>query len=150
MSINKELLKLGIYELRQSGKINTDLDTAADSYIDDITDDNYDVLGYSSFDQDNSTDWTFDDTARTATNSSGGVVSLQTSSQDYSNCKLKAIIVDSNALVSSFEISTDGTNFFTVDFFETNELLSSTTIFKINSNDAIIRNIAVVVEKLES
>lgn len=149
-TINKTLLKLGITELRNQGKINTALDTAADSYIDNITDENYAVLGYDIFDQATSTDWTYDDGARTATYSGGGSVTLQTSSSDYSNCKLKAIIVDSNALVTQYEVSTDGTNFFVVDFFESNETLSSTTKFRVTSGDAVIRNIAIVYEKLES
>ena len=149
-TINKTLLKLGITELRNQGKIDTALDTAADSYIDNITDENYTVLGYDSIDQANSSDFSFDDGARTATYSGGGSATLQTNSLSYVNCKLKAIIIDSNALVTQYEISTDGTNFFTVDFFESNETLSATTKIKITSGDAVIRNIAIVYEKLET
>lgn len=149
-TVLNSLLKWAVSDLRQNGKIDTTTETSLENYIDDINNENYDVLGYSEFDQTNSTDWTFDDVARTATYSSGGDVTIQTNSTDYSNCKLKAIIVDTNAAVVSYQISTDGTNFFAVDYFESNETLSSTTIFQITSSDAVIRNIAIVYEKLES
>jgi len=150
-TVNNTLLKLGITKMRESGAIDIATETAAEAFIDDISKNTYSILGYDSFDQAASVDFTYTDTTRTATNSSAGDATLATSYQSLADCILRGILVDTSDAISLYEISTDGTNYFSVDNFNSNETLTSTTKFRVTLADSsIVYNIMIIYDKEES
>ena len=150
-TVNKSLLNYAVSDLRAKGKIDVDTETSLETYIGNISKQTYSILGYSEFDQVTSTDWTYTDASRIATNSSGDAATLATNSQSLTNCTLKGILVDTNNAITLFEISIDGTTFFSVDQFNSNEDLSATTKFRITmANGSVVSNMMIIYDKNES
>ena len=125
MSCNaiKDLLKNAITDMRKDGKIDTTVETSVSTFIDDITLTDFLEVEYSSFDQTNSVNITFDDTARTAQTAVGS--ELITLALGLNDIKVKGLKLKAANEDVSWLLSKDGTNFFSVNSYSLDESISS-------------------------
>jgi hypothetical protein len=130
-SVRNTLLKTAIADMKTRGHIDADLKTATDTYIDTLTDNSFEEVAYSGFDQASSVNSVFSDTLRTVTYSGAGTDELITDAIDISNVRVKGVQIKGTDMNEVIQISKDGTNFSTVDASDICEYIDSTDTFKI-------------------
>lgn len=146
MSVQIEALKNAIYYLQRDGHISLDFKESLDDYVDSINDNKYSKIDYSQFDQGSSSDYTFDDEARTATNSTGGTANLLTNTLNIGNAIVKSFKVEATTEDVTIQITKDGTNYYDVDSYNCNETITTTDTFKvrIKSPDNVIKSFMII------
>ena len=131
MSVRKDLLKNAIDDMKTRGHISADLKTSTDSYIDGLSDNSFEDILYSDFDQSSSVNSVFNDSLRTVTYSGAGTDELISNTISLSNVNVKGIQIKGTDMNEVIQISKDGTNFFTVAAHDICEYISSSDTFKI-------------------
>lgn len=145
MSVQTEALKNAVYYLQRDGHISLDFKESLDDYVDSINDNKYSKIDYSQFDQGASSDYTFNNEARTATNSTGGTANLATNAISLVGI-IKAFKVESTTEDVTFQITKDGTTYYDVDSYNCNEIITSSNTFKvrIKSPDNVIKSFMII------
>lgn len=151
MTVQKQALKNANYYLYRDGHQTLEMKEKIDDYIDSLSDDHYVVVPYSSFNQGSSTDWVFDDSKRTATNSTGGNLTLITSAiTGLTDTVIKGILIKAVDQDVTIKISKDdGVNFYEINYYNCNEFISEddTLLFSITSGDNVIEEFKILYEQ---
>jgi hypothetical protein len=134
MSVEKQLLKDGIEELNNRGYISAETQTDMNTYIDNLSEYNVYEVNYSGFNETGSTNITFDLVSRTALveDTDGSV--LISKVINLTNIRIKALKIKSDKEDVLWFISTDGTNYYSVDSFNIDELVTSTFYVKVTTD----------------
>jgi hypothetical protein len=151
MSVQKEALKNANYYMHRDGHQTLSMKEKIDDYIDSLSDDHFLSIPFSSFDQGASTDWTFDNSARTCVNSTGLSKTLITDTISLSNVIIKSILVKATDKNITVQISKDdGVNFYDVDSYNVDELITAddTLLISFVSGDNTIYEFKILYEQL--
>lgn len=145
MSVQIEALKNAVYYLQRDGHISLDFKESLDDYVDSINDNKYSKIDFSQFDQGSSSDYTFDNEARTATNSTGSTANLVSNAITLVGI-IKAFKVEATTEDVTFQITKDGITYYDVDSYNCNETITSTDTFKvrIKSPDNVIKSFMII------
>lgn len=147
--LNKKLLEQGIDELYSRNKIDSNVKTEIESYITNITDKNVYEVAYSEFNQTDSTGVTFDDVAREVDYNSGSA-ELITNAIVITNIRIDSIKLKGSDENVTYQMSTDGTNWFNIDSFDINEeVITASFYLKVKfSSINTIKGIIVIYENM--
>ena len=145
MSVQTEALKNAVYYLQRDGHISLDFKESLDDYVDSINDNKYSKIDYSQLDQGSSSDYTFDNESRTATNSTGDIANLVSNTISLVGT-IKAFKLEATTEDVTFQITKDGTTYYDVDSYNCNESIASTDTFKVRvkSPDNVIKSFMII------
>jgi hypothetical protein len=129
-----EILKMGNLELYNRNKISLELKNDTDDYIDLLTLNNILELTYDDFNQIDSENVIFDDSARTITLDTGTAI-LLTNKLDLVNVKLLALKLKGSDENVIWKIGTNGTSYHVVDSSNINENISNGVYVRIEFSD---------------
>ena len=146
--VAKQMLKDAVENNYRMNRINSTTKSDLDDFIDSISREQFYEVAYSEFDQTESdAEVVFSDSYRTATNSEGVDKSIVTSAISIPDCKIKALKLKASTTEDvQFLLSTDGTNFFNVNSFDINEIITSSVYIKVTTPDNVISGIIIIYE----
>lgn len=147
-NVSRQLLKDGVNELYDRSKISSTLKTEAEDYIDELSDDHFEVIDYIDFNQDDSVGCTFTDASKSVTYGGSGEAELLTNSINIGSATIRTLKLKATNENVTWQISSNGTTWYNIDSYNLDESVTAAFYLKVKFSIAsTIKGLVIVYEK---